>query len=1036
MIRQWLKVRTELAWLLNAPKVPTNFSVGEIWELHGWATLMSYSRPLKPALAYRIAPEIVFGSNAAASAEVLKQTTFSDAAGTTQYMPDSSDATAVVAGRKSWRNLESRAPTVWGGPVPARFQLLGAVTLTGPDGPVDLGSPKQRCLLAALLVDAGQRVSVDGLIERVWGDGFPAQVRSALYSYVTRLRGALAAAGAGGLVRTTGGYRLDVPPDSVDLHRFDALVRQARAAGPDAERFALLGTAVDLWRGPPLAGLPGDWAVRVRDAVEQRRLGALVAWADAGIRLGRHDQMADELYRVLPDYPHAEPLAEQLMRALHHGGRDAEALDVFDRVRRALATDLGVDPGPRLRGSQQVILAGTEPVTVAAPPATVPAHLPPEVGSLAGRGAELAELERLRRTATADSRLPVVVVSGPAGVGKTALVSHWARRIASEYPDGQLFVDLRGHDAEEPAAPERVLDHLLRSLGVAARSIPDGLDGRTAMLRDLLNRRRVLLVLDNAGDHRQVGPLVAGSASSLLVVTSRDRCDELAAVHGVSPLRLDVLGVDDSLTVLAGVLGEPAVRAEPAQFAELARLCGGLPLALRVAAARIATDPGRPLAVLAGELADETRRLAALEMRGVGVRPALAVSFRALSGPAAGLFAMLGLHPGPELGIGAVAALTGTTRDRAATTVAELQRAHLVDAVPTGSPLRYRVHDLVMLFARERAELRPVVERRAAQRRLLDFYLDSATRADAMLGTRRGRVVRRIEHPPVEAPAFDGYADALAWFDTEYATLTAAVAQATDRGWHERTWQLADSLRGYQAIRCRWHDWVRVHELGLDSAKALRDRGAQGTLHTGLAAAHGHLHRREEAIRHGRRALWLAADVADPVAEAHARCNLGFCHGQNGRWDLAEREFVTALAIPEIQEHPLLRTNLLANLGGGYLESGRSAEAEALLRRALAVAEHGGDRRSVCFVHGSLARLALDLRQYERAELHARQALALARELGSPEQQGDALLALGRSVHGTDPGLAVRCWHDALRVLTTVGSPQIAAVHAELAGVS
>jgi DNA-binding SARP family transcriptional activator len=617
------------------------------------------------------------------------------------------------------------------------LRLLGPVEIRAAGGWLDLGPPQQRAVLAALAVDAGRPVMLRTLIDRVWDDAPPIGAKPALYAHITRIRQALEAAEAAGdqpparLVRRAGGYLLEIEPDQVDLRRFRRLVAAARDPHrADPERVELLREALELWRGVPLADLPGEWAARMRDSWQKQRLDAVVDWAQAELRLGRPDEVIGTVRDLAADHPRAEPLIGVLMRAFVAAGRDAEALDTYTAARSRLVQELGVEPGADLRAIHTAVLRGDlgggEP---ARPPATggpapaaarppvgraLPAQLPADVHAFTGRPEELSELDGLlagteQPGAAADpTAVMIALISGTAGVGKTALAVRWAHRARGRFPDGQLYVDLRGYDPEQPLLATDALAGFLAGLGVPADDIPATLDDRAARFRTEVSGRRMLIVLDNAATVEQLRPLLPGAPSCFVLVTSRDSLAGLIARHGAHRIDLDLLPLPDAMALLRSLLGARVV-AEPGAAATLAEQCARLPLALRVAAELAASRPSTPLGQIVSELADDRRRLDLLDAGGdkhTAVRAVFSWSYRHLPAQAARAFRLLGIYPGPDLDPQVTAAVTQTSEDGARQLLDLLARAHLIQPArrypaETG---RYGMHDLLRAYATQLAD--------------------------------------------------------------------------------------------------------------------------------------------------------------------------------------------------------------------------------------------------------------------------------------------------------------------------------------------
>lgn len=453
--------------------------------------------------------------------------------------------------------------------------LLGPVEAYLDGRKVELVRPQLRTVLAVLAAEAGRPVTAETLIDRVWDDEPPPAARGVLYSHIARLRRLLEGPA---VVRHAAGYQLRTDPDEIDVHRFRRLAAHAAEFHrTDHERIELLDAALALWRGTPLADVPGEWAARTRYAWERQRLDVAVAWAQAHLRLGHGDRVIVGVRDLLAEFPLAEPLAAAMMRALVLAGRDGEALECFEAMRRRLADTLGSDSGPELRGVHRSILRGST---------ARPAQLPLEARGFSGRERALAVLDGL--LAQQSSTAVVGAISGPPGIGKTALAVHWAHRVAARFPDGQLFVNMRGFDrTAAPADPATTLHGLLCALGVAPAEVPADMDERAALYRTVLAGQRVLVVLDNVRDTAQVRPLLPGQAPAFVLVTSRNRLIPLVAAEGAHPLGLDVMSPPEAHALLANRLGPHRVAAEPEATRRIIRGCAHLPQALATAAARI-----------------------------------------------------------------------------------------------------------------------------------------------------------------------------------------------------------------------------------------------------------------------------------------------------------------------------------------------------------------------------------------------------------------------------------------------------------------
>jgi tetratricopeptide (TPR) repeat protein/DNA-binding SARP family transcriptional activator len=883
------------------------------------------------------------------------------------------------------------------------FRVLGTIEVRGHGGVLVARRPQQNAVLAALVVDAGRLVPTDVLVDRVWGTEPPSQARAALHAHIARIRRQLDEAGAAGgaparLAHRSGGYTLEVALDRVDLHRFRHLVEQARPADcPDEKRVSLLREALDLWQGEPLAGVPGDWAARTREAWRQQFVGAAVAWAQAELRVGGPEAVIGPLADLLGEFPLVEPLAVALIRALYAAGRAAEALEWYARIRDHVGAAIGVEPGDELLQLHQMILRGDpDPARPTVHPRMAPALLPVDVYGFAGRNTELARLDAILAGA-ADQPTAVIIsaVSGTAGVGKTALAVRWAHRVRQEFPDGQLYTNLRGFDPSRRATPpEEALRGFLHALGVSARQLPPSLDAQIGLYRSLLVGKRMLVVLDNARDAEQVRPLLPGTPGCLVVVTSRHQLTGLVAHDGAQSLTLDLLDPDGARDLLARRIGTARITAEPAAAEEIIGRCARLPLALTVAAAQAATRPGLSLAALAQELREADVPLDALAGYdpATDVRAVLSWSYRQLSAPAAGLFRMLGLASGADLPIAAAAALCGTTTGQVRPLLAELLRANLIaEAVPG----RYTFHDLLRAYAAEEAgRADDARERRTAVGRLFDHYLAAATTAVEVLfpgGMRYQPVLR----PPDPAPMPLRDPDAArAWLDAERRTLVAVAAHTATHGWPRHAIDLSAVLFRYLDSG-HYADAVAIHKHALAAARQLGDPAGQAQALTLLGGVYLRLGRYPAAAERLNDALAIGETADDRAHVAHALVGLGNVDWRLGRYARAAELFQRALALfQDVHDLPG-EAGALGCLGIVCTFLSRHAEATGYHERSLVLDRQLGNRDGQARGLNNLGLLYVRTGRYEVAADHFRQALAIARQLGNRYGEGETLTNLG-----------------------------------------
>ncbi|CCH16970.1 AfsR/SARP family transcriptional regulator [Micromonospora lupini] len=845
--------------------------------------------------------------------------------------------------------------------------ILGDLRVVAAGRLLELGPPKQRLVFAALAVDVGRSVPIEALVDRVWDDAPPADARGVLYTYLTRIRRILVAAQSAETVpitvgRSQTGYLLDVDPDRVDLYRLRRLAEQAQGLAADhPDRAALLREAVELWRGDPLDGLPGAWAARVRESLCQQLVRVLLDWADSEIGQGRPGQVVDRLTVALERSPLIEPLAVSLMRALYFNGRRAEALDLYARTRVTLADELGIDPGTDLQDVHREILRGTlraprvaatpvEAPRVAQPAVAVPARVEaqPEPAHHAptGPGCQLpADLPdhvgcepeiscALSVLQPADGRLkgnaaPVVILSGPGGVGKTALSIRLAYLLRHSYPDGQIFVALAGRGGDSGEA----LDRVLRALGATNIQQLPTLEDKLGQYRAMLSGRRFLIVLDSAVSAEEVRPLAPGGPGSALIVSSRAL---LTTIPGAEQIEVPLLDRADSVVLLERIVGPGRVAAEPEATAALVEMCAGLPLALRIVGARIAARPHRRIARLAERMRDERARLDEMTADGLAVRVSVAVGYQALDPPARRAFRLLGFLGVPSFAEWLVAALVGGSMDDAEELLEQLADARLVTAVPdpTHRLLRYHMHDLVRLFARERA-----VEEDSdgALRAAVARVLVTATELGERLNQRLPYAVPPLYRQtplPVDVLTIPLPADHQlpGWLEVEAPTLIVAVERAAELGMDVAACALADALvYASFAVRNDFVGWGRTHAAASAAARAAGNAVGEAVIECGIGLLRYKEDRFAEAERNFRTAIDLFGAAGHEHGSAAARSGLGTVLREVGR----HREAV-----------PLLTTaaEVLGRLGG------ENAAAHATYGIGCCLRELGDDEAALSWI--------------------------------------------------------------------------------------
>ncbi|MEU4246751.1 tetratricopeptide repeat protein [Amycolatopsis sp. NPDC026612] len=881
-------------------------------------------------------------------------------------------------------------------PEPVRIGVLGPLAITRGTEPVEIGAEKQRLLLALLAVQPNQTVRREDLVDVVW-DEPPPSCLELLHTYVARLRRALRPADL--IVTDKGGYRLVAGEDELDLLRFEALLAR------EAHREAL-----GLWRGPALADVGRLRQHPARLAVAMRRAKAVLAYAATA----DPEDAAVQLRVLTAEEPLNESAHAKLVLALAASGRQAAALDVFAEVRRRLAEELGLEPGPELRAAQRQVLR--QDFAVPERPARVPAQLPADVPGFRGRVAQLAELDTLLRRDEGDTGARIAVLSGTGGVGKTALAVHWAQRSPAEFPDGQLYLDLHGYGTVRPVDPGDALSGFLRALGVDGADIPSEPDERAAKFRTALTGRRMLLVLDNAGSVGQVRPLLPGSPSCLVLVTSRDALPGLVARHGARRVLVDLLTEAEARDLLRALLGA-RVDDEPEATAALIGYAAQLPLALRLVAELALSRPGERLAALSAELADERRRLDLLDGGGdplTAVRAVFSWSYRHLASDAARVFRLCGLHPGRDLTPPALAALAGVPLPEAERLTGALVRAHL--AQPTGDD-RIQLHDLLRVYAAELAAGDPA-ESHAAQERLFDFYVSSAAQAMDVVLPQERHLRPRVPDPEIKV------LDAQAWLEAERRNLLAVAAHATRHEWPDHLRLLSGILWHYLDVGGYHEEALVLHTHASALAHDVGDRVAEAEPLIFIALGHWRVGRSPEARRYLEEALVLARETGDRRAEIHAVNTLGLICRALGRFAEGIGYSTEALALARKTGDRTSEGLVLVVLGCSCRGIGRYREAIGYLEEALSLARDIADRTTEGYALVNRGDALSALGRHDEAVRLIEEGLAHLRAMGVRVSEGYALGILGDVEHarGRDAEAASHL-ERALEIAQETGSP-------------
>ncbi|RKS71051.1 DNA-binding SARP family transcriptional activator [Actinomadura pelletieri DSM 43383] len=863
------------------------------------------------------------------------------------------------------------------------------------DEPLLLGPPAQRAVLGLLVLAGGQPVGLAGLIDALWGDQPPASAVNVIQTHVKRLRRLLEPGRAPHsrsevLPYLGDSYRLGVPADQIDITRFRRLVRQAADAG----EVAALTEALALWQGRPFADLPLlAEHPRVLSIVAEHR-AALGRYGAAMLATGAVDRAISAFEEVAAADPLDEMGQARLVRAYAAAGLRAQAFTTYHAVRRRLADELGVAPGPELTAAYQQILDEDSRAHVLTGPApvaadrTVPAELQADVPVFIGRAYELGELDRLTIAPEPDT-VVIVVVSGPAGVGKTALATRWAHRARDRFPDGQLYIDLRGYDQEQPVSPSAALSRFLRSLGLPGEQVPGDVEERAARYRSLLNGRRMLILLDNVASVDQIRPLLPGSADSVVLVTSRDSLPGLVVRHGARRLDLDVLRREDALALLRRLVGQ-WVTVETGAAEALATQCARLPLAVRIAAELVHRRAPVDLAEVVGELADHRRRLNLLSTgdphSDIGV--VFSWSYRDLPPVAARMFRLLGLHPGTDVDVFGASALLGGEEATARESLELLAGRHQVQR--NGD--RYGMHDLLRAYAKDLAVRNGEVD---LPHRVLEFYLHTAATAMDVLYPAERHRRPRVPRPAGALPTLHDEGTALAWLDAERANLVATAVHAAEHGQAWYPVQLALILPRYLETGGHYADAVTLHEHALRASESVPDHRSAARLRINLGGVAIHQGRYAEAGAELQRALELAYEVGDDLARMRALGDLGHVHQWQGRYPEAARLLAEAITLARLTGAKSTEARGLGDLGHVRLRQNRYADAADDLRASIAICRDIGDTVGEAYALAYLGHVQSALGRYDRASEHHAHALTLFRCATEPAGEAYALDGLG-----------------------------------------
>ncbi|SEH03802.1 DNA-binding transcriptional activator of the SARP family [Nonomuraea solani] len=885
-------------------------------------------------------------------------------------------------------------------------------------GPVDLpkAAPRHRAVLAYLLLHAGTVISAERLIGAMWGAAPPDSARTQIHAAIAAIRRVLRSSGAEHLLETrSAGYVIRPEPGQLDLEAFTGQVTAAQAQAATAPELAAqhIRAALAMWRGQPLGGVNAAYVAEARQRLEERRLSAVERLAELELSLGRHHEIVHELAAHASAHPLREGLARHLMLALHRAGRQADALAVARSLRERLVEEKGLDPSRAFLTLEQAILRDdpslqTE-VDVRHDRPQPASFLPYDTPDFAGRD---LELDRLASSLSADGGLVTIsAIDGMAGIGKTTLAIHAAHRLADHYPDGQLFIDLHAHTAgRAPIKAEAALEGLLRQLGVPAERIPASLGERAALWRTELADRRVLVVLDNAADTEHVRPLLPGVSGSLILITSRRRLTDLDGAHALS---LELLPAVDAVNLFGTIVGQ-RTEAEPDAVLEVLQLCGFLPLAVRIAAARLHHRPQWTVGYLAGRLRDHSRRLAELSTSERGVAAAFTLSHQQLDPHQQRLFRLLGLHPGTDIDAHAAAALADLPLDRVEAILEDLLDAHML---LQHEPGRYTFHDLLRDHARTTADAEDPAD---ALARLFGHYAYTASTALDRLFPNERQTRPRTPQPDSPAVHFRDAADARAWLETERANLIATSAH-TDPGWPSRANELATNvyLHLYRNVQARHEDAITLYTQALQASRRTDDKASEGRMLILLGWIHWQHGEYQMVREHGRLALQAYQEIGHRRGEAGALNLLGRLSWRQADYPQARQHYDLALDLCREIAERRGEAACLTNLGSLYSRLHEHERASDHLHRALDLYRELGIGSGEGAVLAGLGELSTRHADHPGACAYYRKALDVYRELGFRAFEPSALNGLGHAVRAMgEPARAIP-HHDAALALAT-----------------
>jgi DNA-binding SARP family transcriptional activator/tetratricopeptide (TPR) repeat protein len=964
-----------------------------------------------------------------------------------------------------------------------KFRILGPLEIAVGGERLDLGGSRQQIVIATLLLNAGRLVTTDRLLDAIYGEDLPPTSRSQAQISISSLRRVFGKHDRTGIISTSSqGYIIHLEPGELDAAQFEGLVTAARRAREEhhpKEAVAMYRDALRLWRGPAFEGMESELVRAIATRLDEQRITVNEERVDLELDMGRHHELVSELAELVHEHPLRERLRGQLMLALYRCDRAAEALQVYRQTRQIMIDELGLEPGQTLQQLEHAILtsdpsldlAGDEPVVIPQQQRrrVTPSLLPTDIADFTGRVEQLEEVRAhlLREDEEGPgSAVPVLVIVGKGGVGKTALALHAAHRLVGHFADGQLFADLHGSMMSQMVGPAQVLERFLRVLGVPSSQIPEGLDERAEVYRSMLAGQRVLVVLDDARAESQVRPLLPGSAHAAVIITSRTR---LVGLPGAVHIELDVFDPAKSLDLLARVAGSTRIQSQPEAAAAVAAACGHLPLALRIAWARLSARPHWSVNHLLERLADETRRLDELNHGDMGIRSSISLTYDSVGEEARQLLRRLALLDTPVFSDWLGAALLDRPLAGAENLLEELVSARLIETTGTAADVNphYRFHDLIRVFARERlAAEEPAAERKAALERALGALLYMAE--EAHIRYYGGEYLRlpsdasrwRLPERSVD-PLFT---DPLTWYDHERVTLVCGVRQAAHAGLVDQCWTLALTAVTLFESRAYFDDWGETHSIALEAARKAHNVPGEaailysiGTLHmeqqrfdearaefdlaarlfrdtgndqgVGLVIRHlAYMNRLagqfDEAITHYEQALAIFSRTGDQVATAYVLQNLAQVRIELGQVDDAKALLSKAQRLSHCASCPRIEAQVLHRLGEAHLLAGEPAAAVDTLEAALVMTREIGDTIGLAHVLRAIGNAHIRQGNLDKARTALQDALKVARSCDARLAEAHALLGLSElALASGDAAQAVVAGRQASHIFVEVGAP-------------